>query len=1297
MTRYCQYCLFVVCCTISFLVRGANTHAPDTPSPRIQSPSKLHDFEFADPYFETDGDSESMPDGGVSALVQDARGWLWIGTQRGLVRYDGYHWRKFLNVEHNANSLAGDYIKCLWAGVDGRLWIGTNSDGLSVMATESEQFENFRHDPTRAESISAGMVSAIVGDALGSVWVGTDQGLNYLPVGSKKFIHFQHDPDNPASLADDRVRSLLLDRQNRLWVGTSMGLQRLRLDGEGFESIASNATEGQSLAGQEVRAIIEASDGKLWVGTRKDGAAWIDPRQLQLHRLAQSPSRADAIRHGFVTTILQTRADQIWIGTNGGGINVVNASDGRVLRHFHHDPAINSSLTIDSISVLLLDRAGLLWVGTWGGGLQHLNTRNKAMRVLRHSPTRPDGLSHADIQSVLELPDGQLLLGTGGNGIDILDRKRGLVGAYRAQPGQAGALPDATIIALAYMPDGTLWAGTRQSGALYLNPGSDYWNQAGILPGATVRKFLLTRGGVLWVGTDAGVARWDGGQKRFHIYPTRNGLPMRARVSSLAEDAQGHIWVGSNAGLWVVPPGETALNPIEREPERVDSLDSDDIQGLLFDSQQRLWVATAKGLWRLRSREGQATRFEHMNVLLESRNSHLGSNLQEDALGRIWTGDFLIDPRVMRVYPVSRADGFDIGAVWMGSYGRTRDGLLMSGGSQGLAIFDPAQFHPWDDQPPLIATDLKINGIAFALANLVPELKLKPGQRNFSIEFSAFDFSAPMRNRYRYRLQGYESNWIETDARHRIASYGNLWPGLYTLQIQGTNRNGDWSTHELALPIRVLPAFWQTAWFLLVALLVLGVFIYAGYRWRLARLRAEALDLKKLIDARTADILKLGEIGQDLTATLDTEQAFERVYRQVSARLDAHVFCIGIYEPAREHIRFVYEIEGGQRLPSRRVAMSESDRPAVWCVRRQRELIIGTNIELLNYVGSILPPSMGAHMETVVYLPLLVERQIIGCLTVQSPRKNAYAPDQLEFLRVLASYTAIALSNSIAHGDLASTHDELTASHQHLKETQAKLILAEKMASLGGLVAGIAHEINTPLGTSLLALSGIGQLLAQQRTALEQGSLSKSALEQSIAQSIEYTDLAFNTASRAADLVTVFKAIAVRVDDNHCMEVDLSQYLADVSFPLRTALLQKGHDFQLEVPDHLTMFTVPDALTEALTRVFANVLDHALVDRPNGMLRLAAAAQADGAVVIEVSDNGVGIAPEHLSKVFDPFFTTRSGQHGHVGLGLHVAWNHVVQRLKGEISIASELMQGTTVSIRIRPLTPPDWRAGPAA
>ena len=828
---------------------------------------KLTEFAFAEPYFENVGNAELL-DTTITSLAQDRKGWLWVGTQHGIVRYDGYRFRKFVHDDTNPASLPGDYVTALMSAQDGKLWVGTLSNGLAIFDPKTEHFDYMgggaadEQAPrgTPATSNVRGRIWAILADAAGGVWVGANQGLDYWPAGKPHAVqHFRHDGEQEDSLADDRVRSLLIDHEGSLWVGGASGLQRRRAGSEHFERIASDPNDRVSLAHQKIMTMFEAADGKLWIGTIASGAAWLDPGTHQLHWIC-NPLKPDRTTHGWISKILEPQPGHIWLGTFGGGIDIVQSSDGKLIRSIRHDATNPSSLALNHIGTMLVDTSGLLWTGTWGGGLQKFLPSNQSFYVLKHSAERKQGLSNSDVHSVLELKDGRILIGSDGNGIDIIDRNLGLIGGYRPFPGQQGKLRDGTITSMAQTQDGALWVGTQQSGTFRLEVGSDQWQAYPTNAGMpdVINKFLVAKDGTLWVGTAGGLSHWLPRQHRFEATMRVGGGNMNAAVYNLAEDAHGRIWAGSDAGLWVWDPDVQAVTGIFHENQREDSLASNLIQGLLADHLGNVWVATADGMERLKSWDGKQASFEHISAILGKPGKSFGENLVEDRLGRIWTDSCVIDPKTMHAVELGKADGYDVGASWTGSFGRTHDGLILSGGTQGVAIIDTEKFTPWNFEPQVQASELTIDGKPGPLGLLDPELTLVPGQRNFSIGFAALDFSAPQKNHYAYQLQGYDTEWTEVSADHLSANYGNLWPGKYTLVVRGSNRLGIWSSHELHVRIHVLPAYWQSWWFGLLMLVGLGAAIWIGYRWRLQKVQQRATEtkymLEKLVLDRTAEL-----------------------------------------------------------------------------------------------------------------------------------------------------------------------------------------------------------------------------------------------------------------------------------------------------------------------------------------------------------------------------------------------------------------------------------------------------------
>ncbi len=789
-----------------------------------------------------------------TALTQDRQGFLWIGTQGGLVRYDGYQFRVYKSDPHDPRTLGGSYVRSLLAAADGRLWIGTFSSGLSVYDPATETFRRYQHDPGNPASLSHDRVEAMAEEGSGRLWIATYEGLDRLDPRSGRIDHFRHDPKDPRSLADDRVRGLLIDRSGRLWVGSQAGLQVRRGEEQGFERVASDPKVKGSLAGHLVSKLTEDARGRIWIGTTDDGAAVLDPRTGELHRFVPGPQ---GLSHFWVYGIVQVAPDEVWIATFGGGIDVVDPASLEIVARLRHDPALESTIGSDRVGALLQDRSGAVWVGSWGQGIARHDPAARAFRTLRYSPNRPEGLSHPEVVRTLQTRDGTVWVGTNGNGVDLLDREGRRTGAYRPDPKDPGALADGSITCLAQGPDGAVWVATLNGMLHRLRPGArrfERLSEAQGLPGGPIRTMAFGPDGALWAGAAEGMARIDPQTlktRAFRHRPDDAASLSGIAVEALAFDAHGTLWVGTDSGLNAFDPVRGTAARILAQPGQPDGLPANWVPDLMIARDGRLWVATQGGACVLRSWDGRTARFDPVAPRL-GRPPGPVEALIEDDQGWIWLGPRLrVDPRTWKWQEFGPADGCAFHDFFIASRSRTSWGSLLFGSPEGLLEVRPDRIAPWTYQPPVVVTGLRVNGAERRGAARLGRLTLRPGEKGFRLEFAALDLTAPSRNAYRYRLDGFDDRWTLADASQRSVAYTSLPPGSYTLRVQGTNRAGLWSPSEIRLPVRVLPAFYQTAAFrALVALAVLAL-AYGAYRLRVRRLQARGRELERIVRERT--------------------------------------------------------------------------------------------------------------------------------------------------------------------------------------------------------------------------------------------------------------------------------------------------------------------------------------------------------------------------------------------------------------------------------------------------------------
>ncbi|MEA2464991.1 MAG: hypothetical protein QOJ98_2738, partial [Acidobacteriota bacterium] len=489
-----------------------------------------------------------------TALAQDTRGFLWIGTQSGVVRWDGLHFKV-----HPPPSGAS-YVRTLLATRDGRVWAGTFSGGV-VVYDQSGEVARY------GKELSHQRVEGLAEDRDGRVWVATQEGLDRIDPKTRRVEHVR---------TGERMRGLLVDRAGQLWVGSRAGLQ-------------VNFRNVPGLERDFVIKLFEDDRGRIWIGTAESGAAVFDPRTNTLHRIA-------GLSHFWVYGITQV-GKELWLATFGGGLNIVDADTLQVLDILRHDATLPNTIGGDRIGALLRDRSGAVWVGTWGQGLARHDPQTRAFRTLRYSPSRPEGLTHAAAVRPLQMHDGTIWVGTNGNGIDVFDRDFNRIGNH--------SLGNAAVTALAQASDGTAYVATLDGDLHRLRDGN--WTRITKdhgLPGGPIRAMTFAPNGDLWVGASDGMARIAEPITAYRHDRNNPATLSGHAVEAIAFTRDGTMWVGTDNGLNVFDP--------ERGATRVDGLPNNWVPDLMVARDGRLWIATHAGACVLASWNGKRATFRRV-------------------------------------------------------------------------------------------------------------------------------------------------------------------------------------------------------------------------------------------------------------------------------------------------------------------------------------------------------------------------------------------------------------------------------------------------------------------------------------------------------------------------------------------------------------------------------------------------------------------------------------------------------------------------------------------------------------
>ena len=827
------------------------------------------------------------------ALLQDRSGYLWIGTQDGLDRYDGYGFTVFRHDPEDPTSLGHNSVIALMQDSAGQIWVGTWGGGLNRYDPQTGRFTRFEPDAANPGALSHGVVTGLLQTSDGTIWVGTLGGLDRFDPATGGFTHFRHDPADATSLSADAVSTLYEDASQRLWVGTGAfgtpgaGLNLFDPTRGGFVHFQHDPTNPNSLAGDNVSAIRSASDGRLWVGLGGfslpgAGLDLLDPATGRATHHVHDEADASSLSSDNVFSLLVSDDGHVWAGTWGGGLNEMNPAEPGRFTRYAFDLAQPHSLSGNEIWSLLQDRSGVIWAGTTRGGVNKLTPHSRDFRLFESHPEDADGLASNQIGAFAEDPAGGIWMATWGSGLDHFDPQTGWFRHYRYDAARAeGGVRSDMVMSLHVDADGIVWVGTLGAGLDRLDPATGAFthyapnaDDPAALADGSVSSIVVDAAGRMWLGTLGGLHRYDPDRDAFVRYradPARLGALSLGQVVSLAVDGDV-LWVGTWGGganrLDLADPAnlDPALAQFTTYARGAETgaLSDDNVWAIQPGEAGVVWLATQGGLNRLDPATGDVRAYGEREGL---RNTTVLSAVP-GAAQDLWLttnnglARFDIQTEQFQVYDTS--DGLASNEFNSGAWLRTRAGLIYVGTSHGFNVFDPAALTPRQAPPPVVLTDFQVLNVSVPHTGVEP-ITLTYDQSFIAFEFAALDFSAPARNRFAYRLEGYDPDWIEAGTR-RYASYTNLPGGSYTLRVRAANSEGVWSDPGLVLPVTITPPYWETWWFrgLLIVALVLAVL--AGVQLRLRSTRNRNRQLEHLVQQRTDELERSNRLLQQKAA-----------------------------------------------------------------------------------------------------------------------------------------------------------------------------------------------------------------------------------------------------------------------------------------------------------------------------------------------------------------------------------------------------------------------------------------------
>jgi PAS domain S-box-containing protein len=1148
---------------------------------------------------------QGLPQNSVTAMLQDNYGYLWLATEEGIVRFDGVRFTVYnaRNTPAIQNSLIQDVVQTPM----GDIWVATRGGGVTRI--KDAEFTHFG----RKQGLESDSVQRLLVDRKGDLWAATEAG-GVERLEGNRFVPAKFS----MGLGKSNVYCMVEDSKGAFWFGTEKsGLYRLK------RGTLQHWTKSQGLSSNEVDALVAANDGTIWIGTPHGlsrmangrllsfhqegtprlksvhalyqdpgGTLWVGMEAGVLGRLAPGSSHFESFKRagmrGDVSALLEDGEGNLWVGTTGAGL--IQIRDTNFTKLTRAD-----GLTEDYVQAIYRDQAGTIWIGAQHSGLDRLQNGK-----ITHF-YRSQGVPASPIESMAEASDHSLWLGTWGEGLSHL--QKGAVTRLKEKSG----LPSNYILSVYNDREGSLWVGSRDGLARVRHGHIENLSLRPDAPHNWVICFLQDRSGALWIGTASGLYHFQNG--KFTHYTVHQGLANNY-VMALYQDARGVLWVGTSNGLSRYEDG--VITSIESR----DGLYDESIFSILEDDQGRLWMSSDRGIFRVSKAQ--------LNAFAEGRT------------------------RRIRCVPYGTADGMINRECNGGAQNpaiKTPDGRLWFVTLGGVAIVDPAHLHVDAVPPPVRIEAVLIDG---RIAPQEAAINLQPSAKKLEFDYTAFSYTAPTRIRFRYRLQGFDKDWVEAGTARR-AYYTNIPPGHYRFDVVARNSDGVWNVIGKSVELVAHPHFYQTWWFTSLCALAVGLLGYLAFDFRMRHLQANEKRLQLLVDLRTIQLT-------------EARDKLEFRVKERTAELE----------------------QANSDLRKENVRREKAQKALVESERRTRLLFSTTPLPMFLYntaslrildVNEAAIQKYGYSREEFLSMDVTQIRppeQVPQFLATLGKHKDPAVCRMGRTLHRLKSGEDMVVdiaASALRWGDVDAT---VVAVRDITREVQAEdqLRQAKQAAeaanrSKSEFLANMSHEIRTPIngimGMTELALDT--DLNAEQREYLGTVQFSCEALLEVVNDILDFSKI-------EAGKMTL-----------ESVDFDLRSVFEETLRTLAARAHSKGLELILDLDPTIPPILKGDPVR--LRQVLINLVGNAIKFTEQGFISVTgervAVRESKAELQFTVADTGIGVPRNKHKTIFEKFTQADSSttrRFGGTGLGLSIA-SELVNLMNGKIWLDSAEGKGS--------------------